>query len=379
MKKGSSQIERVREHSRTLVYRCLLERSQERLSRNDISWATGLSNPTVSTVLQEFSLLSLVEEVGQSSVRGGRPAQLVRFNPLASCVISVDLSGPDMRALLVNLSGKVLDRAQGPEREGADHEALFDWLGNLHSRWSAAARLGRLAVAIPGVIEHATGTVHFAPALGWHNYPLAARLERQLGLSTTLENDVNALAFGEMSYGDAQGDGNALFLSITSGVGMGVVLGGKIFRGSHYAAGEIGYSRLGHTGRQEEPTFGQPGPLEAHLLALSRDFVTDGRLTLATSEARQAFEHFADDLAIIVQNAVCLLNPERLVVAWPLDGEHALLSALRESLRTPMPLEILPAALGADAASLGVAAAALIELEAGFCSLGATGTPVLQS
>ncbi len=368
MKKASPQIDRVREHSRSLVYNCLLERSAEKLSRNDITWATGLSNPTVSTVLQEFADLGLIGEVGQSSARGGRPAQLVSFNREARCVLSVEIAKGAARALLVDLTGAVLERSVGPVSAESRPEELFSWLGGLHETWSAVYRLGRVAVALPGVVEHHSGTVHLAPALGWHNYPLAERLENQLGLPVTLENDVNALAMGELRYGGLAPDSNALFLTITDGVGMGIVLNGSIYRGSHFAAGEVGYSHLPGLEPQSDPIFGESGPLEAHLLELSSRFTVGGRLDLTAEGARPAFRRFTRDLGTIVQNAACLLNPDRLTVAWPLDEDGLLLSELRENLSTPMPLEITAAQLGRDASALGVAAMALDELVATFCS-----------
>lgn len=373
MKKATPPIERVREHSRKLVYNCLLERPGERLSRNDISRTTGLSNPTVSTVLQEFLALSLIHEVGQSAARGGRPAQLVSLNPRASCVMSVDLSDDGARALLVDLTGSVLEREEGPSFGQADTEELFAWLAMLHSRWGASYRLGRLAVALPGVVEHGSGTVYLAPALGWNNYPLAERLEKQLGLPVTLENDVNALAMGELRYGGFEPFESALFLSITSGVGMGLVLEGRVFRGSHFAAGEVGYSRLPGVTGPAEPKLGESGPLESHLLSLARSFLRKDHLELTEPAAQADFDRFADDLATIVLNAVCLLNPERLAVAWPADRDQRLLQALRSRLNPPMPLQISSTRLGRDASGLGVAAIALDELADAFCSLSEQG------
>ena len=368
MKKSFPQIDRVREHSRSLVYKSLLERASEKLSRNDITWATGLSNPTVSTVLQEFVDLGLVEEVGQSSARGGRPAQLVSFDPQARCVLSVEIGVGAVRALLVDLTGTVLERASGPVIAENQSDELFAWLGGLHTNWSQDHSLGRIAVALPGVVEHHSGTVHLAPALGWHNYPLAQRLESQLGLPVTLENDVNALAMGELRYGGLAADSNVLFLTITNGVGMGIVLNGAVYRGSHFAAGEVGYSHLPGLEPQSHPIFGESGPLEAHLLELSSRFVVGGRLDLSADGAGPAFRRFTRDLGIIVQNAACLLNPDRLTVAWPLDEDGLLLGELQENLSTPMPLEITAAQLGRDASALGVAAMALDELVAAFCA-----------
>ena len=373
MKKGTPPIERVREHSRSLVYSCLLERRGERLSRNDISQATGLSNPTVSTVLQEFLALSLVDEMGHSAARGGRPAQLVSLNPRASCVMAVDLADDGARALLVDLTGAVLERETGPKFGQGDTDDLFGWLSMLYSRWTAGSRIGRLAVALPGVVEHSSGTVHLAPALGWNNFPLAERLEQKLGLPVTLENDVNALAMGELRFGGFEPFENALFLSVTRGVGMGLVLDGRVFRGSHFAAGEVGYSRLPGITGAAEPVLGESGPLESHLLSLSGSFLEQDRLDLGRPGAEEAFGAFADHLATIVQNAVCLLNPDRLAVAWPADREERLLQALRSRLSPPMPLQISATRLGRDASGLGVAAIALDELAEVFCSLSEEG------
>lgn len=373
MKKATPQIERVREHSRTLVYQCLLERAGERLSRNDISWATGLSNPTVSTVLQEFSDLDLVAEVGHSSARGGRPAQLVRFNPQARCVFSVDLAEHGTRALIVDLTGKVLEREDGPVFREGDTERLFAWLAELHSRWAARFTVGRVAVALPGVVDHGRGMVFLAPALGWHNYPLAERLERHLGLPVTLENDVNALAFGEMRFGCSDTGSSALFLTITSGVGMGIVLDGHVFRGSNHAAGEVGYGWLPGKTRPAQTKIGESGPLELHLLGLVRRFSDGQKLNLDDPAAAEAFAEFSQDLAVTVQNAVCLLNPDRLVVAWLADPEGRLVQELRHLLDAPMPLDMSTARLGRDGAALGVAAMALDELVGVFCSAAGNG------
>lgn len=369
LRKGSLQAERVREHSRSLVLDSLLERAGERLSRSDISWATGLSNPTVSTVLQEFMSLQLIEEVGQSSATGGRPAQLVRLNPLASCVLSVDLAADATRALLVDLTGTVHEHEQGRAFGEGESDGLFSWLAGVHERWAETYRLGRLAVALPGVVDHDRGTVQLAPALGWHNYPLAARLAELFSLPVTLENDVNALALGEIRFGSSPPRGNALFLSITSGVGMGLVLNGELYRGSHFAAGEVGYSQSPGAPAPQKSVLGESGPLEDHLLTLSREFLVAGRVDLSSVVAQAAFGRFAADLGMIVQNAVCLLNPDRLTVSWPADPDGALLEALRDKLSMPMPLELTATGLGHEATALGVAALALDELVLAFCSL----------
>jgi predicted NBD/HSP70 family sugar kinase len=367
----SLQLEGIRERSRSLVYDCLLDQHGEKLSRNDISRLTGLSHPTISTVLQEFAQLGLVDEVGQSTARGGRPAQLVRFNAVASCVISVDLSGASYCAALLDLTGAILDRVSGPRRQADSTAELFRWLDEVVATYARDYKVGMIALALPGVVEPAAGTVHFAPALGWHDYPLAAVLKERLGYEVLLENDVNALAAGELHSGQSFECANAIFMSITSGIGIGVVINGQIYRGSNSAAGEIGYGTLAHVAGQPNPTFGQPGPLEAHLQQLSSVFVGEAGISLDSAAAREAFGRFSADLAVILQNAICLLNPDRLVISWPDDPEGLLAGSLRRLMNTPMPIEVVAAASGRDGTLLGAARLALDALEEDFCTLGA--------
>lgn len=367
------QLEGIRERSRSLVYHCLLGQHGEKLSRNDISQATGLSHPTVSTVLQEFLELGLVDEVGQSTARGGRPAQLVTFNALARCVLSVDLSGSSYSAALIDLSGAILCRMAGPRREAGSASGLLPWLDEVTAACERKHAIGMVAVALPGVIDSAAGSVHFAPSLGWHDYPLAAVLEERLGYEVILENDVNALAMGELRlvHGSVAANArtNAIYLSITDGIGIGVVINGQLYRGSNSAAGEIGYGTLGHIDSQPNPTFGQPGPVEAHLAQLSSRFISQGTVALDSAAARDAFAQFSVDLTVILQNAICLLNPERLVISWPADPLRLLADSLRHGLNTPMPIEIVSAAPGTDGTLLGVASLALDALEERFSNL----------
>jgi predicted NBD/HSP70 family sugar kinase len=365
LQNGPLQNGRVREHNRYLVYRHLKARGK--LSRADISRATELSIPTVTAIVQEFLQLGLLTEVGQGVPRGGRPAQLIAFNPRAYTVLSVDLSQPRYEAAIIDLLGEPLERLSGPAAAPRGEEALSAWLEDLVGRYGSRYRIHQVGVSVPGVVDAQTGNVRLASALGWNDFPLARHLSRALGQTVILENDVNALATGELHYGQGQDCRDVAYLSITNGIGFALVLDGRIYRGSRSAAGEIGYSTLEHIPPHPSPSLGQPGPLESHLLGLERAFVTDGVIRLDTPEAERAFAHFCDDLCVILQNALCLLNPERLVIAWPRDAEHRLCRHLRAALKTPAPVEVVPAALGSEGALLGVARLALGALELALC------------
>lgn len=363
---GPLQNDRIREHNRFLVYASL--KHQGKLSRTDISRATDLSIPTVTTIIHEFIQLGLVDEVGQSTPRGGRPAQLISFNPQAYTVLSVDLAQQHYQAAIIDLLGNPVRRFTGPRRRRNGEQELISWLADLHAQHSASYRIQQTGVSVPGVVDPDTGNVHLASALGWDNFPLAQHLEQTFGHRVILENDVNALAIGELHYGQGSDCTNVAYLSVTDGIGFAIVINRQIYRGSHSAAGEIGYSTLKDISPQPSPVFGQPGPLENHLFQLEEAFLTDAGIDLTSPHARNAFTHFCDDLTMILQNALCLLNPERLVVSWPRDTQHLLCQHLQTSLRTPAPVNVVSAALEAEGALLGVARLTLDVLEEQLCS-----------
>lgn len=364
------QNDHVRHHNRLVVYQVLKKHYQEKLSRADLSRSTNLSVPTVNTILQEFSRLRLVEDVGQSSTRGGRPAQLVRFFPDAYHILSVDLAQTHFRAALVNLVGSTVARFKGPKRAAKSDAGLFAWLQGLLNELSTKHALKHLALSVPGVVEPGNGHVHLAPALGWNDYPLVDHAKTAFGYDVTLENDVNALAMAELHYGQGSDCTNVIYLSITTGIGLSIVIDRQIYRGSHSAAGEIGYSTLDHIAfpSQQNAQLERSGPLELHLLDLRRIFQGELGSEVMSSEAQQAFTHFCKDLTLILQNAVCLLNPERLVISWPDDTEHLLRRYIEQHLTTPLPVQVTSAALGIEGALLGVARLALETVEGRLCS-----------
>jgi predicted NBD/HSP70 family sugar kinase len=259
----------------------------------------------------------------------------------------------------------------------------------------AVARVARVAVAVPGVVDPSDGHVDLAPALGWHDFALAELFERTLRRPVVLENDVNALALAELYFGAGAGHDHVVYVAIGSGVGAGLVVHGRLYRGAHDAAGEIGYAltpppaagaadetvAVGATSPANEPggsggrsgsALGTPGgrggPLERDLLALAARFVgVDGRIDVDAPERAQAFERFVEGLRAVLHNLVCALDPELLVVAWPADATGLLAQSLRERWSGPGPLRIVAGSLGDDAAALGVARIALELVEDDLC------------
>lgn len=355
----------MREANRHGVYRALARNGAA--TRAELAQRTGLSAPTVATILAEFETQGLIGDAGADEGTGGRPAQRVRFLADAGHVVAVDLSGRRAHACRVDLTGRVRSRATGPELAPGADDALIAWLAPLvHAPGEPVVR--RLALAVPGVIDPGDGRVDLAPALGWHRHDVAARCEAALGVVTRLENDVNALALAELHYGAGAARRHVVYVAIGSGVGAGVVIDGRLYRGANAAAGEIGSSLTCDEDAATPHAPGDPGPLERRVVAAAeRCLGADGRVAAQGPGAHEALAALTRTLMPALHNLACLLDPELLVVAWPADPDGRLVERLRAAWRLPRPLAIVPGALGRDGAALGTAHLALDELEAEAC------------
>ncbi len=158
--------------------------------------------------------------------------------------IGVDLGGTQLRAALVNEAGSVVraqrvltDRAGGPEAVVAQIEALV-----AEMRDDATQAIG---IGIPGAFDAASGVVLGLPALpGWAGLALAARITASSGLACVLENDATAAAIGEWRAGAGRGCDHFVYVTISTGIGAGIVVDGRLLRGARGQAGEIGHCRI---------------------------------------------------------------------------------------------------------------------------------------
>ena len=333
------------------------------MTRAAVALETGLSVPTVSTIVEDFNRLGLTNTVGEAQPRGGRPAKLTQFNPEARGVLSIDLSGARAQAARVNLCGDATELPAGPAVKPGHEGDLITWITETQSQQPSVSKL---ALAVPGVVDQASGHVRLAPALGWTDFALGEALLVATGLEAILENDVNALALAELHYGSGASFEHVLFIRIGRGIGASLIVGRALYRGAGSAAGEIGYSLLPDlTGTMK---LGAPGPLEDYLLAMSATFTdATGEVDLATEAARATFEVFAATVGLVLHNLVCLLNPSLVIVAWPADPRGLLMERLESTWRGPLDVAFRRNSLGERAVLRGAARLALDILERDLC------------
>ena len=219
------------------------------VSRAQIARDSDLSKPTVSQALAALLDAGLVREAGRSTGGRGPAAVLYELNPVAGWVVGIDVGRYWLRAAIADLTGEIAAR-RDQRAKVRSASTLIRQIGEVAH--GLAAEVGILwrqvtfaVVGSPGVFEPERGQVALAHSLpGWGRHGLVEAVQAELGTRLAVENDVNLAALGEQWHGLGKGVQNFAYLHLGTGVGVGLVLNGELFRGSSGAAGEVGYLPL---------------------------------------------------------------------------------------------------------------------------------------
>jgi glucokinase len=163
-----------------------------------------------------------------------------------SVVFAVDLGGTHLRVALVDDTGTILHQVKQETPKGDSAESIVAALVSAAQEWRPDQRsIVAASIMVPGTVDSEKAVVVQAPNLpSLINFGLKAELERRLGWPVLLENDANAAAVGEMWLGAARGCQDVVSVTLGTGVGGGVILDGKLWRGAHGSAGEIGHTTV---------------------------------------------------------------------------------------------------------------------------------------
>jgi predicted NBD/HSP70 family sugar kinase len=216
------------------------------VSRAALAEMSGLNKTTVSSLVQELIDQRFIEEFGLNSAGAGRPAILLRLNPAAGSIVAAEVDVDVLSVIRTNFAAEVTWRHREAIGREMGQQAILDRLLALLSeaRSSAGSADGALlgiAVGVPGLVDQETGTVHFAPNLGWVEVPLRSLLWERFGCPVYVDNESNLAALGEHYFGVAQGCENVLFLSLGVGLGGGIIHEGRLYRGVSGFSGEFGH------------------------------------------------------------------------------------------------------------------------------------------
>lgn len=310
----------------------------------------------------------------------------------SSLVCAVDLGGTNLRAANIDREGRIHERFRTPTPRSRPASEVVSAIAAAVRECEVEAskreaQIGRVSVVIPGSVQVETGVVFNAPNIpSLPGYQLAPALEAALGRPALLENDANAAALGEMWRGAARGCGSIVCLTLGTGVGGGIILDGKLWRGADGTAGEIGHTTVDPFG-EVKCKCGSVGCLEVYasgpaIVRMAREALSQhsssplhsvagndltsakvfGAATRGDDLAIDIFRRVGVYLGIAIANLVNTLNPEMIVIgggvaaAWELFAKHAQAEVLKRAF--PAPAErcrIVQAQCGDDAGLIGAA------------------------
>lgn len=222
-------------------------RSNSPISLGDLGLRLGLGRSVIAARVAELLQAGLIVEAGVGPSTGGRAPRQVRLRADAGAVIGVDVEATGLRVGIADLHGTILDStsdavdvAAGPDVVLRRVESRVD---ELLARHEAADTLWGMGVGLPGPVEFATGLPVAPPIMpGWDGYDVRQRLSARYDVPVWVDNDVNLMALGEMRVSPAaRAVDDLLYVKIGTGIGAGLVSGGRVHRGHNGCAGDIGH------------------------------------------------------------------------------------------------------------------------------------------
>jgi glucokinase len=303
-----------------------------------------------------------------------------------SLVIGIDIGGTKIAGGLVTSAGQVISHRRIPTDSHLGGEHVLESSLNLASQLLGMADEPVLGIGVGagGVIDSYRGIVLSASDIlpGWAGTDIAGAFKSRFNLPSFADNDVNALAIGELTFGAAKGLESVVFLALGTGVGGAIVIDGKVHHGAHWSGGELGYLILDPSADARGEFGGRSGTLEAYcsgsglfqtyvILAGPDDTITDGAsigaraLADPDSLAAEAVRQTGRYLGLALVSIANMLDPEMIVIGGGLSSlGDLLLDPARELLREralpgPSKCPIVRASLGDHASIIGSASLAL--------------------
>ena len=250
----ASDLHDMREANIALVLRLI--RQQGPLARVAIARRTGLSRTTVSSIVDSLLADELVREgeTLNAAPSGGRRPILVHFNESAGIILGIDFGRTHFTLLATDLHAHVIARKSGPCDTDLGPDVLLHRLiseirqlvSEHHLDWDRVVGVG---MGIPGPVDATLNMLVTPPRMaGWDMVDVTAILRSALGIPVLLNNDANLGALAEGRYGEAIGASNYIYVKVGTGIGCGLVIDGKIYRGSSGVAGEFGHFTIDKDG-----------------------------------------------------------------------------------------------------------------------------------
>lgn len=373
------------------------------LSRAQLATKTGLNKSTISSLVGDLLERKLIRETGINSAGTGRPATLLEVNAKVGAVISVELGVDFVSAALLDFMGNILWRRQiGADPAESQAETIEQIRGLILNTVMVSGQKGLpvlgLSFAVPGTVDLETGVLIFSPNLNWRAVSFRS-LFADSGLKIYVENDANAAAVAEHLFGAAQHSRDFVFVFAGVGLGGGLFLNDRLYRGSKGFAGEIGHMPILADPLAIPCQCGNSGCWESYanqasILARAQRRLDEGGSRRGLMPSLMKEQHAPLSISIINQAAdegdadalealaeagaalgngaaglINMLNPEKIILGGPITvAKEHLMPAIMESIsrhaiqEIAAQTEIAMSAFGRDASLIGAAAVVLDDI-----------------
>ena len=357
-------LERLRAGNSRAVISLLA--AQGAMSRADLARATGLSRTTVSSLVTTLIASGHVVETADrgSPHKGGsgRPPLLVALSAPTGGVVGVDIGHAHIRVAAADRTGAVLTQDVASVDVDSHGAQALDQAARMARTALKRAGLSRgelqaIGMCVPAPLDRRSARISTGILPGWQDLDPSAELGRRMGVPVFADNDANLGALAEVSHGAARGVADLVYVKVASGVGAGIVLGGRLHRGTTGIAGEIGHVQVGEDG--QVCRCGNRGCLEtivsapriAELLGPAYDERLSTERVLELDEAGDAgVRRVLSDAGRTVGRALAdlcnSLNPELVVVGGSLGTSTSLLEGVRASIDRYAQPDTAAAAIG---------------------------------
>lgn len=252
----------------------------------------------------------------------------------------IDLGGTQIRVALARSDGRLVTSAKTKTHLLPTPEAMVNWAASEIERLRGREKVRSITIAAPGPIDLKTGVLVNPPNLPWKNVPLVAMMGRATGAKVNLANDADMAGLGEFHHGAGRGTKNMVYITWSTGVGSGLIIDGKLHRGAHGTAGEVGHMIVDPNGPLDN--CGQRGCLEAFVsgTALQRETGLPAEELFATAargdgSARAVVEKAARYMGIALVSLTNVIDPEMFVIGGGVSRSWSLVQpTMLETLRS---------------------------------------------
>ncbi|WP_066192205.1 ROK family transcriptional regulator [Gracilibacillus timonensis] len=316
----------VKKENKALVLQTVLEKAP--ISRASIAQVTGLNKGTVSSLISELITEHFIYESGTGESSGGRRPVMLLLNEKAGYTISVDLGVHSILAVLTDLRGQLIAE-QRVEFENSEvevvHKLLFECIDQLKSQAPASSYgIVGIGIGVPGVVTN-EGEILLAPNLGWKQVPLKQQLLERYQVPVIVENEANAGAYGERVYGAGRLSNEIVYISASIGIGVGLILASKLYKGLRGFSGELGHMtiekdglicRCGNQGCWELYASQQALLNKAEALGYVHPTIEQLIADADRGDANvlSLFEEIGDYLGVGITNIIHIFNPEQVII-----------------------------------------------------------------